>query len=151
MLPRFKDIDSQTSEVIKNLLPSSANEFVRIIGLEATLSLVNEYGGCEIRLPRQPNNHEASKFKELSDIIGPENLVRMGKEFSSSEQIYIPRCFRAMCALRNRNIISEYSEMIHTVSCRKAASELARRYKKSQRRIEIIVSGKDVPNRAKQS
>lgn len=149
MLPRFKDIDSETSEVIKNLLPSSATEFVRIIGLEATLSLVNEYGGCEIRLPRQPGNHETSKFEELSEIIGQENLIRLGKEFIASEQLYIPRCFRAMCALRNRIIINEYSEMIRTSTCRKAASDLARRYRTSQRSIEKIVNGKDVPSRAK--
>lgn len=141
MLPRFEDIEPETFALIGPLLPLSCADFVRLIGLKNTLALVSAYGGTEIAFPKRSAGPGAAHFAELAEIIGADAVRRLADEFACQELVYVPRCLRAMNALRNHQIIIDYSALIASISGRKAANQLAKRYRTTSRSIEKIVNG----------
>jgi hypothetical protein len=135
------EINNLTDEQIKSFsssLPESIKYISSIIGLECALNIVTAFGGTEMRFPSIYG--ESRNFKELSELIGIENLKKLHNEYASCEQIYIPSCKRLLNKLKYFEIINKYSEMIKTLSGRESANRLARLYGLSNRRIEIIVN-----------
>lgn len=140
MLPQIDDIDPDTRRLVEDSLPATGRELVRLIGFEAAIALVNEYGGTEIFFPQREDGQAAALFAHLAETVGHGNAVLLGNEYARSERTYIPRCIRAMSALRRRQIIIEFDAMTKTMSGRQATNEIARRYRMSNRAIEKIVN-----------
>lgn len=150
MLLHFDDLDSETSALVESSLPASATDFVRLVGLSKTLAMCNAYGGTEISFPKQKDGLGAAHFARLAEVIGAEAVRRLAAEYSQ-EIVYIPRCLRAMQALRRRQIILDYDELLSKTSARQAANQLAIRYRTSSRSIEIIVNGEKRKGHGRQS
>jgi hypothetical protein len=146
----FEDLDSETSAVVESFLPATAKELVRLIGLEKTLALCSAYGGTEISFPRQKNGPGAANYARLEKVIGGGNLHRLSTEYLQ-EIVYIPRCLRAMTALRHREIIIDYEALLRTTSARQAANQLAIRFRTTSRSIEKIVNGEPRKGHGRQS
>ncbi len=150
MLPKFADLNEQEITLVVPLLPATAAEIVKVIGLENSLNLFVEFGGMNwvFAKGRPPAGIGARRFEELAAVIGAENAIRLGATFPD-EEIYIPRCIIAMNALRDRQIIKDFDEMTKQISTREAYNQLARRYRCSSRAIERAVNGGARPSRAK--
>lgn len=150
MLPKFADLDEQKIALIVPLLPAVAKEFAEAIGLENALNLFAEFGGMNwcFAKSRPPAGIAAQRFEELAAVIGADNVIRLGATFPD-EHVYIPRCTIAMNALRDRQIIEDFDEMIQEMSTREAFNQLARRYHRSVVAIKNTVNGKVHPSRAK--
>ncbi len=150
MLPKFADLDEQEIALVVPLLPAGASDIAKVIGLENALNLFVEFGGMLWRFAksRPPAGLAAQRFEEMAAVIGAENALLLGATFPD-EEIYIPRCTIAMNALRDRQIIEDFDEMIHEMSVREAFNQLARRYRRSVTAIANTVNGKSSPSRAK--
>lgn len=142
MLPSFENIDSETLALVNSMLPATALNLSRIIGTEATLKMVAEFGGTEYRVPRREFGPRSERFTELIELIGEENAHAVKAEYAGEDGVYIPRCLKAMMALRNRKMVTEFDELIRTNSARSSFATLARRYYLSNRQVEKIVDGK---------
>jgi hypothetical protein len=150
MLPQLIDLNEQEVALVLPLLPGVATEFAKVIGLKSTVSLIAEFGGMNWRFAksRPPSGLAAQRFEEMAAVIGADNAILLGATFTD-EEIYIPRCTVAMKALRDRQIIKDFDQLIRETSTREAFNQLARRYQRSAKAIAYIVNGKSRPIRAK--
>lgn len=132
-------LDPGSFEEIRHALPETALEFVRLIGLEATLALISCFGGAEVRFVKAETSW---KFERFSQVVGRNAAVNLADTFGSDEDVYIPRCAQARRMLRDREIIREFDTMTtrRGISCREAANELAIKFSMSNRQIENIVN-----------
>ena len=138
-IEQVKKLDPSAFNEIRSALPESALAFVRIIGLEATLALISCFGGSDVRFVKTETSW---KFERFSQVIGRDAALKLAVEFSSDEDVYIPRCTQARRMLRDREIIREFDHMttLRGMSCREAANELAIKFSMSNRQIEKIVN-----------
>lgn len=138
-IEEINKLDPAAFEEIRSALPSPALEFVRIIGIEATLALVSCFGGAEVRFVKLESSWS---FERYCSAIGRTATVKLADTFGSSVDVYIPRCTRARGLLRNRQIIREFDLMTSRqgISCRNAANELAIKFGLSNRSVQKIVN-----------
>lgn len=109
------------------MLPETLRELVRVIGVAATLRLVETHGGVVLNVPsRLGATHELVR---VLGMAAAESLVAWG----AGDRIYIPRAERAIRCLRDQEIRRRYDagEGVRT---------LARTYRLSERRIWAILS-----------
>lgn len=105
-------------------LPLSAQKLIALIGLPATLRLVDAHGGCTINLYYSENSLE-----RMSETVGREAAVKMLK-FYGNAPFTIPLCHRALKAVRNSDIIAEFDRltMKDAMSARQAVAAITRRF-----------------------
>lgn len=87
-------------------LPKTAQYLVEIIGLDATIDLVKEEGGNELKIPGAVAG-TSHMWERLVEIIGPtaaEALVRR----CADTVVYVPTCAATLRRARNRDIIRRY-------------------------------------------
>lgn len=123
------------TDLSTDLLPQLLQDFVRLIGLPATMILVEHFGGVRLYIPAIPTEDH-----RLVKLIGLENLAALSKVYGL-EAIDIPQAKAALIHLRNQKIRAEYGP--------KSASKLAREHGLSERMIFIIV-GAQAANDANQ-
>lgn len=119
--------------IAADLLPPLLQDWVRLIGLPATMAMVNRYGGTRIYIPA-----EAPPEHPYADLIGQHNLVKLCAEygaFGHGLRLLLPNARRALTAVRNAQIRADYAS--------KSARELAAAYQLNQRHIERIVADLD--------
>jgi hypothetical protein len=147
MLPiRLDDLDDETIAIVESSLPTSAVEFVRLIGLRATLALLAQFGGMEFTLPKSATGPGGARFDQIAGAIGIDKAEKLAHWFDG-ERLYIPRALRAMAALRNRQLVVDYSRLMRSTSARHAANSLAFDYRMSYRSVEKIVNGETARSR----
>jgi len=150
MLPRFEDLDPETSNLVESFLPASALEMVRLIGLQAALLLIEHFGGTEVHFIREKETCFPRDFLALAKVIGTEKAAILAREYPEADRMYVPRCLKAMnalrnreiMALRNREIMALADKMIPEKSRWKVYIDLARQYGTSTRTIQGILNGK---------
>ncbi len=146
VLPDYDQLDDESKALIVSLLPAVATEIAEVIGFGPALDLFNAFGGTEAYLYKSVpplGCVRAIRFAELGAVIGEENVLRLGNTYNSEGgHIYIPRCQAAMNALKTRQIVAEFDELLKTRTVRDAANKLARRFRLSNRQIEKIVNGR---------
>ena len=105
-------------------LPLSAQKLVALIGLPATLRLVDQHGGCVVTL----YNSDAS-LRAMIETIGQEPAQRLLK-FYGSDPFTVPLCYRALKAVRNADIHAEFDRLTITegLSARASVTKITRRY-----------------------
>lgn len=112
------------------LLPMLLQDFVRIVGLHATMLLVQNYAGRRLYFPVL-----ATQEHPLAKLIGFDNLKKLSPIYGL-ENPMIPKAEQALRAVRNAQIRSQYGP--------KSAATLARDHDLTERQIFTIV-GKRVP------
>lgn len=142
MLPRFEDLDPETAHLVESFLPASALEMVRLIGLQAALLVIEHFGGTDVYFIREKETCFPADFLALAKVIGTEKAAILARDYPDAERMYVPRCLKAMNALRNREIIALADKMIREKSMRQVYIDLARQYGTSTRTIQDIVNGK---------
>lgn len=116
-------------------LPASLQEMVRVIGLPATLSLVDLRGGIRLYVP-----FEMTPEHWLSRLIGFEAAVKLARYYGGQDPFFIPRALNAMIAARNKVIKDKYSKG-------KTQAQLAREFNLTERWVRDIVNAEPAPVR----
>lgn len=114
------------------LLPQVLQDFVRLIGLHATMILVEHFGGRRLYIPVN-----ATPEHRLAKLIGLENLAALSRVYGLEDHFDIPKAKRALLALRNDKIRAEFGP--------KSASQLALEHDLTERQIfSIVATGEQV-------
>lgn len=118
-------------------LPTVIQELISIIGHGPTMSLVQDFGGQELRIPRAEGS---DLWAALVEVIG-ERATKNLCSAMGGEEIYIATCHRALKQDRNRKMIAQYDKHLRDgLSGRGAVSILVREFRLSYRQVEIIVN-----------
>ena len=117
---------SDWSDLSTELLPQVLQDFVRLIGLAATMILVEHFGGRRLYIPANPHPDH-----HLAKLIGLDNLVKLSRVYGLEDHFDIPKAERALRAVRDQKIRSEYGP--------KSTSTLAREHNLTERQIWNIV------------
>jgi hypothetical protein len=112
------------------LLPPLLREFERLIGLRATMALVQGWGGLRVYFPtpdRVTADHPYVK------AIGLEALKTLSKEYGGLPHFQLPKAERALQAVRNARIASDYATQ-------KTARQIAAEYGLTERQVVRLVA-----------
>jgi hypothetical protein len=115
------------TDLSTDLLPQLLQDFVRLIGLPATMILVEHFGGVRLYIPGNPTPEH-----RLAKLIGFDNLVSLSKVYGLEDHIDIPKAEAALLQLRDAKIRAEYGP--------KSAEVLAREHHLTRRRVLQIVA-----------
>lgn len=139
LLPLDANSLQMQAMVIKETLPSTALDLANLIGLPATLALVEDFGGNELRIPAYRNCKSAALFQKITGKIGEEAAIAISKAYGG-DVLYIPSCAKTRRALRDMEIVRAYDALILETSARDAVATLSKQYSLSNRGIEKIVN-----------
>lgn len=117
---RFDDIDVQD-------LSPRLRELVDVIGLAATVKLVNIRGGTWVYLP-----HAGQEQSVLADIVGADAAEQMIAHYGSARRLELDRGKRALAAVEKRAIVREAEK--------ESATVLAIRYNRTERYIYAVLA-----------
>lgn len=105
-------------------LPKSARLIAQVIGLPATLALVEHYAGQRFTPPKAGADYAA-----LAEVIGEAAAAKLAAHFR--EPIDVPKCQEAMRAVVHDALREDFDALTHgpeSLSARRAVTELVRRY-----------------------
>lgn len=114
------------------LLSPKLQELVELIGLSATMSMVERFGGLRIYIPANPPEEHP-----FAEVIGYANLVKLAEAIGvdgQGDRFLLPKAMRALNAVRNARIRDDYQ-------AGKSTRTLAIEHHLTERHIERIVSG----------
>tara|TARA_R110002049_G_scaffold13675_5_gene59403 strand:+ start:426 stop:830 length:405 start_codon:yes stop_codon:yes gene_type:complete len=114
------------SSLVAEHLPASVAELVGIIGLPATLAIVEERGGLRFYVPVQPRPDHW-----LARLIGMAAFTRL-VEYAAGDEIEVPRCLDALRAAKDRQIAQD-------AAAGDSQATLARRYGYTERGIRKVL------------
>lgn len=137
---RMTDQDTQstaareliTQPVFSCDLPPQMARILELIGWDATLRLINRYGGCYI-LPTRcaRRNDSGSGNAQLVLLIGENAYNKLAAEYDGT-RVYCAKCDDAMRKIRNMEISRRYV-------AGESAATLAIEYRLSERQIWFIL------------
>ena len=105
------------SELLEPLL----REFVDLIGLAATMAIVERYGGTRLLFRSNPEENA-----ELVALVGAEKAALLDRQYRGDRPL-IPKALPALRAVRNRKLQSDLEVM--------SRAEIARKYGLGERRV----------------
>lgn len=128
------------------LLPESVRDIINIIGVNATLELVKEFGGRTWRFSRGYRGPGAIRAARMAEVVGQVESDRLIETLGKiAAPVYIPACSAALRALRNTEIIQRFDTMTGAhdppYSANEAVFELAGQYKMCDRQIWRVLKG----------
>ena len=125
---------TQTFTVPIDLLPPLLQEFERLVGLQATMALVQKWGGLRVYFPTPERVTEDHPY---AAVIGIEALLVLAKEYGGLPHFQLPKAERALQAVRNARIAAEYAT-------NKTAREIAAEYGLTEGQVVRIVANMGV-------
>jgi Mor family transcriptional regulator len=114
-------------------LPQSLVDVAEVIGLAATLALVESAGGVRVYVPERLGDEH-----RLIEWLGRDAAAALSAAFAM-EELVVPRCADALRRVRNRQIRHERDQG-------DAPAVLALRYRLTERQIYTILSRDDAAN-----
>jgi Mor family transcriptional regulator len=114
------------TDLSTELLPKVLQEFVRLIGLHATMLLVERFGGLRIYVPLNPKADH-----HFAQLIGLENLQKLSQVYGREDHFELPKAERALIALRNAKIKADYGP--------KSIRQLAAEHRLTERHVVRIL------------
>lgn len=123
-------LPSNLPHELQQLLPATIKEMVGVIGLPATLSIVNERGGIRLSIPTksQPQHW-------LHALIGPEALTAL-VNYYGGEEIDIPRCACVLQAIKEQHIVNAFANGHSNAQLARAFGYTERGIRKLRKRVE---------------
>ncbi|MDD4930501.1 MAG: Mor transcription activator family protein [Gallionella sp.] len=115
-----------TAEICVSDLPESIQHLIDIIGFPGALKVVQRYGGGAVFVPEKPD--PSHPLAEVMEYISFCKLVYV----HAKEQLPIPRCHKAILAVRNQQILKEFL-------AGRSQRKLAYKFNLTERRIHSIV------------
>jgi Mor family transcriptional regulator len=114
------------TDLSMELLPKVLQDFVRLIGLHATMLLVERFGGLRIYIPLNPKPDH-----HFAQLIGIDNLVKLSKVYGREDHFELPKAERALLAIRNAKMKADYGP--------KSVRQLAAEHQLTERQVTRIV------------
>lgn len=114
-----------------DLLPQRLQEIVGLIGLQATMRLVERFGGLRIYIPAV-----ATPEHPIAELIGLDAFGKLCEEYSADGhglRFELPNARRALNAVRNAQIRDEFAAS-------KSVRELAAEHRLTERHVTRIVA-----------
>lgn len=108
-------------------LPGVIRELIDEIGLEATMRLVDNYGGLLLRIPREPKPGSPMERR-----LGQPAFDRLIGRWAG-DRIWVPRCVALLTERRDQALLAEYEAGT-------PSKELARKFKVSDRHVWRILA-----------
>ncbi|MFN3734179.1 hypothetical protein [Comamonas testosteroni] len=97
---------TQTFTVPIDLLPPLLQEFERLVGLQATMALIQKWGGLRVYFPTL---ERATEDHPYAAVIGIDALLKLAGEYGGLPHFQLPKAERALQAVRNARIAAEYA------------------------------------------
>lgn len=121
---------TQTFTVPIDLLPPLLQEFERLVGLQATMALVQKWGGLRVYFPTP---ERVTADHPYAAVIGINALLKLAGEYGGLPHFQLPKAERALQAVRNARIAADYSTS-------KTAREIAAEYGITEGQVVRIVA-----------
>lgn len=123
-----------------HLLPETGRDLVDLIGLDATLSLVEAIGGTTFPVPHRKNPEGEKRHSLLEKFCGEEQALDLCKRYGGT-RLYIPNCKKALIRIRNICMIHEFVDRKKAgESANSIIADMAPRYRLADRNIWHIVN-----------
>jgi len=116
---------------LQHCLCGTLAELVDLVGVTATLAVVQRWGGIRLYVPSSPPSGHP-----LVETIGQEAADEIATAFPG-ERLEVPRASALVRELRDREIRAAYPDV--------SQAQLARHYGLTQRQIRTILSTADAP------
>lgn len=120
-----------SSDIDIGLLEPLLRDWVRLIGVNATLAIVEKHGGTLLNIPIK-----AEENADLVALIGADKAAILGREYGK-ERPLVPKALDAIRELRDRQIRAQRDH--------KSMRQLAREWGLGERRIRQITSSDPAP------
>lgn len=116
-------------------LPASAQKLIALIGLMATLRLIDAHGGTAINL-----YNSQTSLDKMGKIIGREAATKLLK-FFGSDPFTVPNCKRAIILFRNAGILAQFDHLTlgEGLSARASVVAISRRQQLHERQVWRIL------------
>lgn len=106
-------------------LPRTARDLVDLIGLPATLRLIEARGGQMITVPKRKRAQGEALFEQLLELVGPEAAEKICQRYGG-EYLTIPSCKRAAHAVRDAELQARFDALLaEGLGARAVANQLA--------------------------
>ena len=127
------------TELDLKAFPEAVQFLINLIGEDGTFSLIQHYGGSTLRIPRGDTIVGRTKIDLLAQKIGKQEVHNIVQTFGGT-CIYIPNCKKLLTAKQHAKISQDRDKLAAKgISERQLVSDLARRYKLSDRHIWRIL------------
>lgn len=124
---------------LHSLLPPSIHEVAAVIGMPATLQLVERFGGTTLPLPKGANRLGISALKALAKQIGDVPAQALAHH-CAGEPLYIPKCDAALRRIRDLTICERFEAAVREgTTANRIVADLAREYKLTDRWVWNIL------------
>ncbi|NVK42133.1 MAG: hypothetical protein HWE39_12905 [Oceanospirillaceae bacterium] len=113
-------------------LPESIQEMVEVIGLNATLLIVEERGGIRLCVPTRVKDENW-----LTKLIGKEAMIKL-VEYYCGEEIDIPRCASSIKAAQDQKIFEKLKAGVSQAKLAREFGYTERGIRKLKKRLEEV-------------
>lgn len=117
-------------ELCIEYLPESIQEMIDVIGLQATLLIVQERGGIRLCVPTK-----VSESNWLTQLIGKEAMSKL-VEYYCGEEVEIPRCASAIKAAQDQKIFEKLKAGVSQAKLAREFGYTERGIRKLKKRLE---------------
>lgn len=142
-LPSLRSLDI-------SLLPAAVQAIARLIGLPATLQLVENFGGLTLRLPVGAREAGQQMLADLSRRIGPEAAQILARHYAVTP-LYVPNCKPVLLRARDAALLKDRQHLARQgLTERRIVQCLALRYHITERHVWTIFKKPPPPDQARQ-
>ena len=92
-------------------LPRTARDLVDLIGLPATLALIEARAGQVLTVPKRKRKAGEDLFAELADLVGADAAEKIVGRYGG-EYLTVPSCRRAAHAVRDAELQARFDELL---------------------------------------
>lgn len=109
-------------------LPRTARDLVDLIGLPATLRLIDAKAGQVLAIPKCKRARGEARLVDLADIVGMIAAKAIAHRYGG-EYLTVPQCKRAIAAVRDGKLQARFDELLKAgIGARRIANQLAGEY-----------------------
>lgn len=106
-------------------LPRTARDLVDLIGLPATLRLIEARSGQVLTIPKRKRASGEDLYEQIVELVGPEAAGKICQRYGG-EYLTIPSCKRAMLAVRDAELQARFDTLLaEGQGARAVANQLA--------------------------
>lgn len=110
-------------------LPRTARDLVDLIGLPATLALIEARAGQVLTVPKRKRKAGEDLFAELADLVGAAAAEKIVGRYGG-EYLTVPSCRRAAHAVRDAELQARFDALLKSgLGARAVANQLAGEYR----------------------
>ncbi len=114
------------TDIDESLLPGVLREMNELIGITATMAIVQQFGGVRLYVPISiPSGHI------LINLVGIQNAEKLADRFGGQEHFDIPKAEAALRQVRDHEIKQHWPQL--------SQRELALKYRLTERRVREIL------------